>query len=209
MEEAESNAHAAYVGSKAFAEKAAWAFAEKEKPDFSITTVRDPPPLHAWAAREANRGRVQICPPLVLGPVSPELASLGAMNTSNATIARLIEGQFKDGLPPTRVTLWIDVRDCALAHVLAMEKPEAAGRRFLTVAGLQSNAEVAGIIAAEFPEYRGVLPTGEALKSGELPPVGQRQAFDRSRADKVFGLKYRTVKEMVVDAVKSMKALQT
>ena len=40
MEEAESNMMAAYVGSKILAEKAAWSFVEKEKPNFSLSTVR-------------------------------------------------------------------------------------------------------------------------------------------------------------------------
>jgi len=30
---------------------------------------------------------------------------------------------------------WVDVRDTALGHVLALEKPEAAGQRIITAAG--------------------------------------------------------------------------
>lgn len=30
---------------------------------------------------------------------------------------------------------WVDVRDTALGHVLALEKPEAAGQRIITASG--------------------------------------------------------------------------
>jgi nucleoside-diphosphate-sugar epimerase len=32
-------------------------------------------------------------------------------------------------------SVWVDVRDTALGHVLALEKPEAAGQRIITAAG--------------------------------------------------------------------------
>lgn len=37
---------------------------------------------------------------------------------------------------------WVDVRDVALAHVLALEKEEAGGERFLTSAGPWSRQEI-------------------------------------------------------------------
>jgi len=30
---------------------------------------------------------------------------------------------------------WVDVRDAALGHVLALEKPDASGQRIITTAG--------------------------------------------------------------------------
>lgn len=71
LEQAVSNSAAGYTGkkcyqvclymsltfpkaSKAFAEKAAWQFMEKEKPDFSLTTI---------------------CPTLVFGPIVSSLIS--------------------------------------------------------------------------------------------------------------------------------------
>ena len=38
-EEALSDGHLAYMGSKKFAEKAAWDFVENEKPEFTLSTV--------------------------------------------------------------------------------------------------------------------------------------------------------------------------
>ena len=96
-----------------------------------------------------------------------------------------------------------------MAHVLAMEKPEAAGQRFFTTAGHHSNAEVTRIIGERFPEYQDRLPAGEALKAAELPPDGQRQEFDNSRTREVLGLEYGNLETMVVDAVRSMKLLES
>ena len=147
-------------------------------------------------------------PPLVLGPVFHHINSLSAINTSNAMIAGLIEGKFKNGLELTRTMLWVDVRDLAIAHVLALEKPAAAGKRFFVTAGQFSNKELAEIIAAEFPEYRNQLPTGEGLEKGALPPKDQRVEYDNSRSREVLGLEYGPLKQAVIDTVKTLKDVQ-
>ncbi|KAL6400059.1 NAD dependent epimerase/dehydratase [Ilyonectria robusta] len=61
--------------------------------------------------------------------------------------------------------IWIDVRDAALAHVLAAETVEAAGKRFFVTAGYFSNREIVDIIRRNFPEYHSVLPS-ESAKGG-------------------------------------------
>lgn len=38
-------------------------------------------------------------------------------------------------LPPTGTFLWVDVRDVALAHMRAIQVPEAGNKRFFVVAG--------------------------------------------------------------------------
>jgi len=35
---------------------------------------------------------------------------------------------------------WVDVRDTALGHVLALEKPEAGGERIITTEGMRPNS---------------------------------------------------------------------
>ena len=119
-------------------------------------------------------------------------------------------GASKDKLPPSGVFLWVDVRDIALAHVLAMEKPEAAGKRFFVVAGYFSNKEVAEIVAKNFPELADKVPTGEALKAGDFPEGGPEKAmrFDNSRVKEVLGLGFRSLEESVVDTVKSLQAVE-
>lgn len=169
-----------YRGSKTMAEKAAWEFVEKEKPNFSMSTIN---------------------PPLVLGPIIHYLNSLDAINTSNATVLSMIRGELKGKeLPPTNVVLWVDVRDVAAAHVDAVEKPDAADKRFFVTAGYFSNAEVAGVIRKNFPEYKDVIPE----QGGSMPEAMYK--FDNSRSKEVLGLKYRALEESVVDLVKSLKA---
>lgn len=61
----------------------------------------------------------------------------------------------------------MDVRDAALAHVLAAETDEAANKRFFVTAGYFSNRQVVDIIRQNFPEYHSVLPLESAKGGGE------------------------------------------
>ncbi|KAL4949470.1 hypothetical protein BDW69DRAFT_188270 [Aspergillus filifer] len=182
-EEATSNPLNAYRASKYFSEKAAWDFVEKEKPSYSLTSLN---------------------PTMVYGPIIHHLKDLDALNASNERIRDIAFGKAKDGLPYTGVFLWVDVRDLALAHVLAIEKPEAGGKRFLVSPGQYSNKEIAEIIADEFPELRDGLPAGDALKAGDCPPTGW-YGYDSSKSVEVLGVNYRSFKECIVDTVNSLR----
>lgn len=148
-----------------------------------------------------------INPPLVLGPIAHRLASLSALNTSNERIRDLITGAAKGRCPPTGNYLYVDVRDLGLAHVLAIEKAEAGGKRFFTVSSHFSNKEIVQIIDQEFPEFRSRLPTGEDLVPGDYPQDGV-YGFDNSRAREILGLEFRPLKQSIVDAVHSLLAVE-
>lgn len=81
-------------------------------------------------------------------------------------------GKAKDGIAPTGTFLWVDVRDLALAHVRAAERPEAAGKRFFITTGHFSNMEIADIIRNKFPDLADKLPTKDT-KGGDYPDEGQ------------------------------------
>jgi nucleoside-diphosphate-sugar epimerase len=179
-EEAVQNPANAYRASKTFAEKAAWEFVEKEKPNFDVATIN---------------------PPLVLGPVVHYFNSLDAINTSNERILKMVQGKFKDGLPPTGVYLFVDVRDVALAHVKAMEVPAAGGQRFFAVAGYMSNAGIADIIKNNFPDLADKLP---ADPKSDIPE--DVYGFDNSKSKEVLGIEYKSFEKSVVDTVKSLLA---
>lgn len=172
----------AYRGSKTFAERAAWDFVEKEKPNFSISTLN---------------------PPLVYGPVVHYLNSLDAINTSNARIRDIIQGKWKENLPPSGIFIWVDVRDIALAHVRAIEVPEAAGKRFFVTAGYFTNKEIVEIVRENFPQYSGDLVSKDA--QSDLPDNIFK--IDNSRSKDILGLKYRSLKECVIDTVKSLQSV--
>lgn len=185
LEQAMETPQAGYRASKKFAEQAAWDFMEKEKPQFSIATL---------------------CPPSVFGPVNKNLQTLDSLNTSNERMRDMVAGKMKDKLAPTGTYIWIDVRDLAELHVLAMEKPEAANQRYFTTAGLFANTDIVDIIAREFPEYKDGLPSGEALKEGKYPEGGVYKANNKKATD-LLGGKWRSLDESVRDTVKSLKEI--
>lgn len=169
----------AYRGSKKFAEKAAWDFVENEKPNFTLTTLN---------------------PPLVLGPVVHYFNDLNSINTSNETVRDMIQGKFKKELGASRVPLWVDVRDIALAHVRAIEREEAQGKRFFVTAGFFRNSEIADIIKKNFPDLAGQFP-----EKYETLPESFPFKIDNSRSRDVLGIEYRTLEQSITDLVKSLK----
>ena len=184
LEQAYQNSASGYRASKTFAEKAAWEFVEKEKPNFTISTLE---------------------PPLALGPIVHYLNSLDALNTSNQRIRNLITGQWKNEIPDTGNFFWIDVRDIALAHVKALELPKAAGKRFFVTAGYFCNKELVEIVRKNFPELEKELP-GKDVKGG-VYPEGGLYGFDNSRIKEVLGIKLTGLEKSVIDTVKSLKAV--
>lgn len=181
-EQALENPSYGYRASKTFAEKAAWDFVEKEKPNFSLATLN---------------------PPMVFGPVVHYLNSLSSLNTSNERIRDFIQGKSKDAIPETTVPIWVDVRDLAVAHVNAMEFPEAAGKRFFATAGYFTNREIVEVVRKNFPEYADALPK-EDVQGGGFPEAGWAK-LDNSRIQSVLKIKFRSLEESMVDLVKSLQ----
>jgi len=180
-EEALSGPIFAYIGSKTFAEKAARDFVKNERANFTLATIH---------------------PPGVYGPPIHDLQSLDAINTSNGAFAQLLQGAWQNEVPENGPTQWVDVRDVALSHVRAMELPEAAGRRFITVAGYTSNAEVSAIVARRHPAIRNKLPQtfGKTL-DGKAPRV------DTDPAQKLLGVQFTALEDSVADTIAALAPL--
>lgn len=141
---------------------------------------------------------------MVFGPIVNYLNSMSALNTSNQLTGNIAAGTFAGkSLPPSAFPVWVDVRDVALAHVLAMEKDEASGKRFFTIHGIASNKDVAEVISKNFPEYKDRVPTGEGLEAGALHGVWY--GSDNSRSKEVLGLEYTSLEKSVCDTVRSLK----
>ncbi|KAH7014739.1 NADPH-dependent methylglyoxal reductase-like protein GRE2 [Ilyonectria destructans] len=184
QEQAAQNPARGYQASKTFAEKAAWDFVETAKPNFSLSTIN---------------------PPLVFGPAVQSLSSLDSLNTSSQYIRSFITGPPKEEIPPTMSPIWVDVRDAALAHVLAAETVEAANKRFLVTAGYFSNRKVVDIIRQNFTEYHSVLPP-ESAKGGDLPEGGVFKINNKRSID-ILGLKYRSFEDCIVDTIRSFRSV--
>ncbi|CAH0039091.1 unnamed protein product [Clonostachys rhizophaga] len=170
------------VTMQTFAEKAAWGFFDKEKPSFDITTIN---------------------PPLVYGPVAHHLENLDRLNTSNLNIRDIIQGKYKDSpLPPTGTFLFTDVRDLALAHVRAIEVPEAGGKRFFVVAGHCSHKQIVDGLRKTHPELSSRLPENPR---DDFPT--DVYGYDNSRAREILGIEFKSLQDCIRDTATSLLEL--
>ncbi|KAK0487355.1 D-lactaldehyde dehydrogenase [Armillaria novae-zelandiae] len=109
---------AKYSASKTLAEKAAWAFYEKHKPEIK------------WDISTIN-------PPWIFGPVIHEVTTVDSLNSSARFWYTAIVNEDFDGCSPltTPGHGWVDVRDVATAHIRALEVPNAGGEKIIVSAG--------------------------------------------------------------------------
>lgn len=164
----------AYLASKTLAERAAWDFVAKNKPNFQLATI---------------------CPPMVYGPAFHTISSLEHLNTSSADIYRLMNGSEKT-VPKTQYFAFCDVRDVGEAHARAYETHESAGQRYFCTAGGYTYQQVCDIIREDFPEKKALVPEGEA---GD--PV-DRYKVDNSKIKKELGMTFKDLKTCIDDQVR-------
>ena len=96
-------------------------YVKNEKPGFSITTL---------------------CPPMIYGPPIHSPPSLAELNESNSQLWKIISSGKDAEVPDAHTPLYVDVRDIAMAHILALENPKAEGQRYTVVGAQYSNQEV-------------------------------------------------------------------
>lgn len=129
----------AYCTSKALAEKAMWAWMEREKPQFTLACIN---------------------PPWVFGPHVSPLADTKRLNESSSLIWNLYDA---DEVPPFDFGGFADVRDVATAHIKAFEQPEAGGQRFLVGSNFSYQTAV-DLLRQDLPELDSHLPKGNPGK---------------------------------------------
>lgn len=172
---------------------------------------------------------------MVYGPIAHFLSSLDTLNTFNERIRDIFLGKHRDSLPPIEAFIWIDVRDLAFAHIRAAQRSEAAGKRFFITAGRYFNRQIADIIVEEFPDLREKI-AGKEVK-GDFDSEGTYRLtflriftfhstssffwliceadhdligtykYDNSQIRDILGINFRSLKECVVDTVKSLQTL--
>ncbi len=175
----------AYEKSKTIAERAAWDYVESLDTDrkIELTTIN---------------------PGLVLGPILDE-----DYGTSGEVVKKLLERDF----PACPDLHWamVDVRDVASAHVVAMNHPDAAGKRFLCAIGDYSIRDVAVVLDEHFADKGFRVPTGrlpnfvmrlmaifdKTARLG-LNDLAAPQNIDNTRIRDVLGWQPRGLEEMVV-----------
>ncbi|KAB5540305.1 hypothetical protein GE09DRAFT_970292 [Coniochaeta sp. 2T2.1] len=175
-----------YTGSKLLAERAARDFMEKEKPNFTLSTM---------------------IPPFVFGPVLHGVTSFDALNTSNQFLASFILPGYRDKFPFAGLYIWTDVRDLALAHVFAVEREEAARKRFLFVTGHFSYKQIYEAIGKNLPEFEKTLEEGAKSEKGDYQS-DEYYKVDHTRAKEVLGVEFTKFEKSVVDTIESIKEVK-
>lgn len=183
-----------YYFSKTVAERAAWRFVEDETPGFDLIAVN---------------------PYMILGP------SLGRdLNTTNAIFRDLLTGVY----PGIMNLTWgfVDVRDVATAHVLAMETDRAAGRYICAGESLSMKEVVAllqeagyrdgyklprldlacaiGDFAVKLLSYTQPTGTGSYMRTH----LGKVMHYDNSKIRRDLGVRFRPARESVVATVNDL-----
>lgn len=115
---------------------------------------------------------------------------------------------------------WVDVRDLADAHALALEKEEAGGNRIIVASGPYKwqdwSACYLTCCFAWILKHRCLSPVNAARAVGAPAPLGDQSYdpakavhmlnFDNSKSIKLLGLKYREIQETTSDIVVDLKA---
>lgn len=175
-EQALSNELAAYAGSKTFAEKTAWEFVEKEKPQFTLSVIN---------------------PTYVFGPQAFDETVKGELGFSSDLFKSVLSfkpgdtvKEFKGG--------FIDVRDVAKAHIVAAKTDEIQGKRLILTEHRFTFQMILNIIREKFPELRDSLAVGEPERSHEgLSDL----IVDNSKTKKILGFKFISLEDDVYDSV--------
>jgi nucleoside-diphosphate-sugar epimerase len=169
-----------YMASKTLAERAAWNFVTDNKAQISwdLTTLQ---------------------PPYIFGPILQEISKPEDLNTSSKMF-------WETTLPTANHSTeylteprggWIDVRDIALAHVLALEKESAGGERFIISAGSWTYQDFLDVSNALSPQpLKRDLPKG-IVGSGKN--VTHKLLYDTSKMKRVLGLEPTPIETMIRD----------
>jgi dihydroflavonol-4-reductase len=179
-----------YYYSKTMAERAAWAFMEREKPRFDLVVIN---------------------PFVVVGPSHTK-----AINTSPQIFVDMIKGKY----PAIMALDWgfVDVREVADAHIAAMNTATASGR-YICASGNMTMAEVVGLMRTcgyghtklpkhdlsggfgttlmKLASYTQSSGAGSYLRTH----LGRTVRFDNSRAKKDLGLSFRAPADSIRDTL--------
>jgi len=187
--ETSSIEHQPYSYSKVLAEREAWKIFESQ---------------NIWDL-------VVINPGFVMGPALTTTSNSGSIDFMNDVLT----GKFKMGVPELEFS-FVDVRDIAKAHILALENPKAKGRHITT--NVEMNVmKMTQIIETVFP-HKFKLPKMKSPKwlmviLGPLFGVtrqfvklniGHPLKLNNSKGKKELGMTYIPIEKTIVDMVNWM-----
>ncbi|KAG7700948.1 hypothetical protein KL912_004572 [Ogataea haglerorum] len=163
----------AYCASKKYAEKAAWEFVEQEKPNFKLSTI---------------------CPPYVFGPQLFDWMAAKKLNTSNELITKVINTPQTTDFLEKPSGIFVDVRDVAKIHKLALEKEASYGTRLFIGSQTFTGQTILNILNKNFPEKK--LAVGAPEKDDPNKVLG----FNIENVlESIGGYKFISLERSVVD----------
>lgn len=178
-----------YVRSKTIAEQAAWSLARESGAENRLATV---------------------CPGAIIGPALNDDLSF-----SLQTIARLLQGM--PAVPRLGFT-FVDVRDVADLHILAMTDGAAGGERFIATDTFLWMAEVAAILRERLGDAASKVPTRTApnlliramsLFDASIRPLvgdlGKQSWFSSEKARTTLGWTPLPVADSITDCARSLQ----
>ena len=177
-----------YEKSKLRSERAAWDFMEGLEEDKRFELV-------------------VMCPAYIQGPLFSAASGAAAMLVCGQLLGNKIPGILD------MIFSIVDVRDVAAAHLAAMEKPEAAGNRYVLNSETILMKEMAQIISKEFHPQGYKIPSWTIPKAlmwlGKFfsvqmkilyPSVGKRVRYNNEKMLTELGVKPRPARESLIDA---------
>ena len=179
----------AYSKSKTLAERAAWEFLENENHPFELAVIN---------------------PALVVG------ASIsGDIGESNKAVAMVAGGKMPVAVP--LMFGYVDVRDVAAAHILAMQTPASSGERFALVEKDLWYKDVAKILREngfnKAPTFGVPVWLAKILANFNkelkltLPYLGRKRSIKNTKAREILGWNPRPAEESIIDIANQMKDL--
>jgi nucleoside-diphosphate-sugar epimerase len=168
-----------YMASKKLAEKAAWDFYATSKPEWRFSVI---------------------CPAYIGGPCALPLSKgVESLSFSNQLIWNTAASKPDGPLPQIDFPNWVDVRDVAKAHILALVTPKASGERFILAPSKKSYSDMAAVAR----ERCGMTPSDEQQTL---------ECFDieSENCSKILGItSWVSFDDMVAEVVEQVKASST
>ena len=181
--------HQPYSFSKLLAEKMAWEIYQNQK---------------KWDL-------VVINPSFILGPVLSKTSNSESINFMND----ILKGKFYFGAPGL-ILSYVDVRDVALAHIVASEKESSKGRHIIAnepFSILQITNFLKELYGKQFklPKYEApkwltylIGPLFGVTRKFVKRNVGYPLSMDNEKSKEVLGIEYTSMKKTLDDMVKSL-----
>jgi nucleoside-diphosphate-sugar epimerase len=152
-----------------------------------------------WAEKHHHVRLTSILPTFIIGPPLNKRADA----TSIKVVKNILDGTYKaEGGVAASAFGSVDVRDVALAHIRAFERPEAKGRFILSSEKGVSRLSFCKVLKQEFPK----LPIPE-IETGELKYVGGNVIngkYSHAKAEKDLGIVFTPYEKSIVEMAKKM-----